>query len=185
MEYAHCVTCETNKDDKDHPMLSEGYDEQEAPLGIIVEVQHKHNFLSTDVRQTVDQWLDVNGDGSPALDKGHVKSIKKNGYLDVPAKSWEQVRRSLGQRWFITAWVKSGRGDAPAIDFAARRGDNCYSMQLLARGNRRKAYRITLVKLRQGDLLELLMTLANGAPYLRVVPPDVVALALAVQYTSP
>lgn len=55
LDYAHCVDYKEN-----NPMLLEWDAEQEAALRKMVEVQRKHDFLSTDMRQSVQQWMDLN-----------------------------------------------------------------------------------------------------------------------------
>lgn len=82
-------------------MLAEWCDDHEAALRHMVEVQQTHDFLSTGVRQMLQQWVEFNGNGNPALDKDQVKAMNNNGYVNVPFKSWEQVRKPLGHYCFL------------------------------------------------------------------------------------
>lgn len=57
-----------------------------------------------------------------------------------------------------------GRRDVPAALYGMARGNDCHSTQRLAWGIQWKAYSDTPCKVYQGDLLDILMAPANGAP---------------------
>lgn len=114
-------------------MLSQCYAEEDANAALckMVAVHREHDFLSTDMRQTVQRWVDLNGGGSSALDKGHVKAIKNIRSPDVPVKWWDLVRKSLGHNWH-RGFGGGGRNDMPPVHCTARRGARLLQHAVLA-----------------------------------------------------
>lgn len=79
----------------------------------------------------------------------------------------------------LTAWVDAAW--EAVLRFTVRH-DECHARQMLDRDIIWRAYNNRPGKVRQGDVLEMLMALANRAPHFRFTPPEVAGLALAAQY---
>lgn len=107
IDFLRCVTRKTVKDDPENSLVClDFYKDAEDALRTVVEAQEKDGFLTNDLRDTVQRWVDLSGDSDLVLTKDQISAIKNNDFLDTPPMFWWETRKSPQHYWFLTAWVE-------------------------------------------------------------------------------